>query len=83
MILLVAELEPEKLAADFTSPASGVVIESHLDPKRGKAAPLLILDGHMQQGDFVVAGSSFSPVRIFENFAGQPIRRPAPLSRRG
>ncbi len=78
MILLVAELEPEKLAADFTSPASGVVIESHLDPKRGKAATLLILDGHMQQGDFVVAGSSFSPVRIFENFAGQPIKEAGP-----
>ena len=72
-VLLVAELEPEKFATDYSKPASGVVIESHLDSKRGKSATLLILDGTLKQGDFVVAGSSFSPVRIFENFEGKSV----------
>ena len=78
MILLVAELEVEKLAADYSKPASGIVIESHLDPKRGKSATLLILDGTLNQGDFVVAGSSFSPARIFENFEGKSIVKAYP-----
>lgn len=78
IILLVAELEQDKLSADLSKPASGVVIESHLDPKRGKTATLLILDGTMKQGDFVVAGRVYSPVRIFENFEGQSVKEARP-----
>lgn len=78
IILLVAELEQDKLSADLSKPASGVVIESHLDSKRGKTATLLILDGIMKRGDFVVAGRAYSPVRIFENFEGKSVKEAGP-----
>ncbi len=71
-ILLLADLQ--ELKADPTLPASGVVIESKKDKKRGIAATLLIKSGTLVAGDFVVAEDSFAPVRIFENFKGESIK---------
>ncbi len=71
-ILLLADLQ--ELKADPSLPASGVVIESKKDKKRGIAATLLIKSGTLKSGDFVVAEDSFAPVRIFENFKGEPIK---------
>lgn len=70
-ILLLAELE--ELKSDLGKGAEGVVIESHLDPRRGSAATLLIEDGVVNRGDFIVIGGQMAPVRIFENFMGQSI----------
>lgn len=76
IILLVAELE--ELKGDYSKPAEGVVIESHLDPKRGNTATLLIRNGTLRENDFVIAGSTYAPVRIFENFRGQSINEAGP-----
>jgi len=72
-ILLVAEME--ELKADPSVNASGVVIESHLEPKRGIAATLLIQNGVLKSGMFVVSGKAIAPVRIFENFLGDSIKQ--------
>ena len=48
MILLVAELE--ELRANPTAPASGAVVESHLDPGRGPVATVLIQRGTLHVG---------------------------------
>ncbi len=72
-ILLLAELE--ELKTDPARPGEGVVIESHIDPKRGATATLLIEDGTVERGDFIVIGNEIAPVRIFENFQGQAIDR--------
>ncbi|MFL5888713.1 MAG: translation initiation factor IF-2, partial [Solirubrobacteraceae bacterium] len=53
-ILVVSELE--ELKANPKADASGVVIESKLDPGRGPVATLLIQRGHLEVGDAVVAG---------------------------
>ncbi|MEK7647168.1 MAG: translation initiation factor IF-2 [Patescibacteria group bacterium] len=71
-VLLVAEME--ELKADAGAPASGVVIESSLEQKRGNAATLLIQNGTLRQGEFVVADSALAPVRIFEDFLGHPLK---------
>jgi translation initiation factor IF-2 len=70
-ILLLAELE--ELTMDISKPGTGVVIESHLDPRRGASATILIEDGAVKRGDFIVIGSQITPVRIFENFRGESI----------
>jgi translation initiation factor IF-2 len=72
LILLASELEG--LSTDPTAPARGVVIEAHIDGKRGTSATLIIEDGVLESGEFVVAGNSFAPVRIMENFLGKPIK---------
>ena len=71
MVLLVAEMED--LRGDPSKNAEGIVIESHLDPKKGISATLVIKDGTLKQGMYVVAEKSISPVRIFEDFTGKAI----------
>ena len=67
--LLTAELE--ELKADKNANASGVVIETNLDSKRGITATLIILDGTIKKGMFVVSGDAIAPVRIFEDCLGR------------
>ena len=71
MILILADLED--LKADPSARASGLVVESHLDSKRGNTATLIIQNGTLKKSDFVVCGRSFATVRIFEDFAGHSI----------
>jgi translation initiation factor IF-2 len=69
LILLMAEME--NLKGDFKQNASGVVIESHLDPKRGITAILLIQNGIMKKGMCAVSGDAIASVKIFEDFQGK------------
>jgi len=71
MVLLLSDLE--NLTADPAALGTGVVIESHHDPKRGIAATLIIKNGSLRQGLYVVSGESFAPVRIMENFLRKQI----------
>lgn len=70
-ILLVADLEefngnPNKLA-------EGIVIEAHTDPKKGISATLVIKDGTIKRGQFVVTGNAMCPTRMLEDFTGKAI----------
>ena len=78
LILLAAELHG--LSADAAAPGQGLVIEAHVDPKRGSTATLIVRDGSIHSGEFVVAGAATAPVRIMENFAGKPIKEALPGS---
>ena len=70
-IILVAELSD--LSYEPEVPAEGVVIESHLEPKRGIAATLIIKNGTLKKSQFVVAGDSFTTTRIMEDFLGKTL----------
>jgi translation initiation factor IF-2 len=72
LILLAAELEG--LSADADAPAEGVVIEAHVDNKRGNTATLIVENGTLKNGEFVVSGEAFAPTRIMENFLGKPVK---------
>jgi translation initiation factor IF-2 len=78
LILLAAELEG--LSADPSLPGEGVVIEAHVDNKRGNTATLVVENGSVNSGEFVVTGEAFAPVRIMENFLGKPIKEALPGS---
>lgn len=64
-ILLVAELK--ELKANPNRPASGSVIEATLDKKEGAKATLLVQNGTLHVGDFLVVGSSYCKVRRMTN----------------
>lgn len=68
-ILLVAELA--ELTADTGEPGVGTVLESFLDPKRGISATLVLRDGYISNGMFVLAGAALAPTRIMEDFTGK------------
>lgn len=72
MIMLVADLQD--LKADAHAKADGTVIEAGLDNKKGIYATLLIKNGTLSSGMYVVAEDSYAPVRILEDFQGKPIK---------
>lgn len=62
IVLLLAEME--NLQANPEELAIGFVVESHMDPKKGITATLIIQNGKMTRGNFVASGKSIAPVRI-------------------
>lgn len=78
LLLLAAELGG--LSANPALPGEGVVIEAHVDNKRGNTATLMVHDGSLKNGQFVVAGSAWAPTRIMENFAGETVKEVLPGS---
>ena len=76
LVLLAADLaEP---MGDPEASATGFVLESTQDPKRGASATLVIKDGTLATGSFVVAGPAFAPVRFIEDFTGARIASAGP-----
>lgn len=73
MIMLVAELAD--LKADLSTPATGAVIETSLDTRKGISATLLLKDGSLEVGSFVVAGDAYAPIRFIEDFKGDKIEQ--------
>ena len=67
-ILLLAEVEELKANPDIE--ASGVVIESKLDPGRGAVVTVLVQRGTLKVGDAVVAGAHWGRVRAMSDFLG-------------
>jgi translation initiation factor IF-2 len=76
LVLLTADLVG--LSADTELPAHGFVLESSQDPKRGLSATLIMKDGTLATGQFVVAGTAYAPVRFIENFLGKRIDSAGP-----
>ncbi|MEK7203863.1 MAG: translation initiation factor IF-2 [Patescibacteria group bacterium] len=76
LILLTAELE--NLEANPNQKAKGVIIESHLNPKRGYLATLLIQKGTLKIGDHIVSGGTLAKVKMMEDFAGKVLREGRP-----
>lgn len=72
LVILTADLAD--LKGDTNAAATGKIIEGKMDPKRGNTATLLITDGTLKSGQFVVAGDAYSPVRIMEDFQGKSVR---------
>ena len=76
MIALLAEVE--ELKANPDAPASGAVIESHLDPGRGPVATVLVQRGTMHVGDSLVAGAQWGRVRAMQDHTGARLEEAKP-----
>ncbi|MFA6797431.1 MAG: translation initiation factor IF-2 [Candidatus Paceibacterota bacterium] len=71
MILLVAEMA--ELKGDKSKLAEGIVIEANLDKQKGITAVLVIKDGTIKNGMYVVCGHRVAPTRMMESFSGKKI----------
>jgi translation initiation factor IF-2 len=76
MILLVADVEDYR--AEVALPASGLIIESHLEHGKGPIANALIEEGVLHQGEFIVAGAAYAKVRTLEDTTGKPLKEAGP-----
>jgi translation initiation factor IF-2 len=75
-ILVVAELE--ELEANPTAEASGVVIESKLDPGRGPVVTVLMQRGTLRIGESIVAGAEPGRVRAMIDYRGERVTEAVP-----
>lgn len=76
MVLLVADVED--LKAEVNVPATGLVIEAHLEQGRGPVAICLIDEGTLKQGDYMVAGGTYAKVRNLETTTKQVLKQATP-----
>jgi translation initiation factor IF-2 len=75
-ILLVAEVEDFR--ANPEAEASGVVIESKLDPGRGAVVTVLVNRGTLKVGDALVAGPHWGKVRAMNDYKGERVKSAGP-----
>jgi translation initiation factor IF-2 len=76
LVLLVADLE--ELKADINTPAEGLVIESHMETGRGPVVGLLVEQGLLKPGAFMVAGTVYGKVRTLLDYLGKPLKEAGP-----
>ncbi|MDQ3123676.1 MAG: translation initiation factor IF-2 [bacterium] len=76
MVLLVADVEDLKAVSN--KPASGLIIESHMEQGRGSVARALITEGTLKSGDIVVAGGTYGKIRNLEGTDGKPLKTATP-----
>lgn len=72
LIILAADLA--ELSGDTGAGATGIVIEGKLDQKRGNHATLIVKNGTLKSGQFIVSGTALAPVRIMEDFMGKTLK---------
>ena len=78
MVLLVADIE--ELKADIDVPAEGLVIESHMEVGRGAVVGLLVEQGLLKVGAFLVAGTTYAKIRTLLDFTGKPMKEAGPAT---
>jgi translation initiation factor IF-2 len=76
MIALQAEVLD--LKANPKKAASGTVLEALLDRGRGPVARVLVQDGTLKVGDFILAGQGFGKVRAMTNEHGKQLHEAPP-----
>ncbi|HET9721898.1 MAG TPA: translation initiation factor IF-2 [Candidatus Saccharimonadales bacterium] len=76
MVLLVSDVE--ELKADTGGPASGLVIEAHMEHGRGPVAEALVEQGTLHSGDFVLLGGTYGKVRSLQSTSAQVIKQAGP-----
>ena len=75
-VLLVAEVK--ELRANPTKRARGLVIESKLDKGRGPVATVLVQNGTLHQGDYVIVGNAVGRVRAMVDDKGKTVKTAGP-----
>lgn len=75
-VLLVAEVK--ELRANPNRRAKGLVIESKLDRGRGPVATVLVQNGTLHQGDYVIVGNAVGRVRAMVDDKGRAVKVAGP-----
>ncbi|MBR5143594.1 MAG: translation initiation factor IF-2 [Clostridia bacterium] len=75
-VLLVAEVK--ELRANPKRRAAGLVIESKLDRGRGPVATVLVQNGTLRQGDYVIVGNAVGRVRAMVDDKGKTVKVAGP-----
>ena len=75
-ILLIAEMQ--ELKANPNRKAKGTVLEARLDKGKGPVASILVQNGTLRTGDYIVAGTSTGKVRAMFDDKGRMVKEAGP-----
>ena len=79
VLLLVADMNTDKIKADPTAPAVGTIIESHVDKGMGPVATVLVQSGTLRKNDPLVVNSEiYGKVRAMKDYKGENIDEAPP-----
>ena len=67
-----------ELTADYGGQAEGTVIEAQMEEGRGAVARILVQQGQLRKGDFIVGGRAYGRVRDITNDRGERIKSAGP-----
>jgi translation initiation factor IF-2 len=67
-----------ELKADFEGHAQGTVLEARMEEGRGAVAQLIVQEGVLTRGDFIVVGRAYGRVRDIMNDRGERIQQAGP-----
>nr|AYR06474.1 translation initiation factor 2 [Rhodogorgon sp.] len=77
---LLVLFQIQELKADPLRDAEGIILESHLDKKKGPIASVLIRNGTLAIGNIIVAGSVYGKVKAIVNNYGSRVMFVKPTS---
>ena len=79
MLILVADMEKEKIVANPERTAIGTVIDSKIDPGAGPVVTALVQTGTLKIGDALgVRGMLYGKVKAMKDWQGQDVRKAPP-----
>ncbi len=79
MILLVADLEKDKIRANPERRAVGTIIEAHVDKGEGPVATMLVQSGTLHRNDsLAVGGQLYGRVRFMKDWNGKAVDEAGP-----
>src|SRR5690606_29861853 len=81
-LLEILDLQSEvlELKSDFGGKARGTVLEARMEEGRGPVANIIVQDGELKLGDFIVVGRGFGRVRDITDDRGQRLKGVLPPS---
>ena len=78
--ILDYQAELLELTADYGGAARGTVIEAEMQPGRGPVARVLVQEGQIKVGDFIVIGRAFGRVRDMTDDRRQSVDQAGPAT---
>ncbi len=79
VVLLVADMNADKIRANPNRLALGTVIESHVDKGEGPVATILIQTGTLHRNDHLgIAGAAYGRVRMMRDWTGKMANEATP-----
>ena len=75
---LILTADDNDIEANPDGTLRGIVIEAQVDKSRGTMATLLVMNGTMQRGDAIVAGTSYGKVKAMFDSAGKQVKKVGP-----
>jgi len=79
MVLLVADMEKDRITANPDGFAIGTVIESHVDKGEGPVATVLVQNGTLKVGDVLgMRNENYGKVRALKDWRGEDVNEAGP-----